>query len=144
MVVTAHGLTEDQARWTPGERLLPIIGIINHLAHVEWRWIQGRYLQHPFPPRREEFSVDAHMSLAEVVDAYWDQARQTDELVRAAPNLEVSCIGQEGDSPPAHILLGVSEPLDLRWVLLHLVEETAHHAGHADATREMLDGTKQS
>ncbi|MEO7556379.1 MAG: DUF664 domain-containing protein [Acidimicrobiales bacterium] len=31
--------------------------------------------------------------------------------------------------------------IDLRYVLLHLIEETAHHAGHADATREMLDGT---
>jgi hypothetical protein len=30
---------------------------------------------------------------------------------------------------------------DLRWVLLHLIEETARHAGHADATRELLDGT---
>jgi hypothetical protein len=39
-------------------------------------------------------------------------------------------------------LLGLAEPVDLRWVVLHLIEETAHHAGHADATREMLDGTR--
>ena len=31
--------------------------------------------------------------------------------------------------------------MDLRWVILHLINETARHAGHADATREMLDGT---
>jgi Protein of unknown function (DUF664) len=61
-------------------------------------------------------------------------------VVRSAPNLEVACLGTEGDGPPAHVLLGLSEPLDLRWVVLHLIEETAHHAGHADATREMLDG----
>jgi hypothetical protein len=36
----------------------------------------------------------------------------------------------------------LSEPeADLRWVLLHLINETARHAGHADATRELLDGT---
>ena len=33
------------------------------------------------------------------------------------------------------------EDRDLRWVLLHLINETARHAGHADATRELLDGT---
>ncbi len=142
VVATADSLTDDQARWTPDDRLLPIIGIINHLVHVEWRWIQGRSLGHPFPPRHEEFQLAPHISLADVVDAYWSQATETDALVRAAPSLEVACIGQEGGFPPAHVLLGVREPLDLRWVVLHLIEETAHHAGHADATREMLDGTK--
>lgn len=77
---------------TPDDRLLPIIGIINHLAHVEWRWIDGRYLCHEFPPK--------------------------------------------------HVLLGLEEPLDLRWAVLHLIEETARHAGHADVIRELLDGTK--
>ncbi len=59
-----------------------------------------------------------------------------------AENLEVSCLGCEGDGPPAHELLGLPQPIDLRWTVLHLIEETAHHAGHADATREMLDGTR--
>jgi len=40
------------------------------------------------------------------------------------------------------VVLGVPDPVDLRWVLLHLIEETAHHAGHADATRELIDGTR--
>jgi hypothetical protein len=62
--------------------------------------------------------------------------------VRAAPSLDVPCLGREGDWPPAHELLGVSQPLDLRWAVLHLIEETAHHAGHADATRELLDGRR--
>ena len=34
------------------------------------------------------------------------------------------------------------EGTDLRWVLLHLINETARHAGHADATRELLDGAR--
>jgi hypothetical protein len=75
-----------------------------------------------------------------VIDAYWNQAQHTDRLVRSAPSLEVHCPGCEGDGPPAHVLLGLETPLDLRWVVLHLIEETAHRAGHADATREMLDG----
>jgi hypothetical protein len=62
--------------------------------------------------------------------------------VRAAPSLDAPCLGDEGDRGPAHVLLGFDQPIDLCWVLLHLIEETAHHAGHADSTREMLDGTK--
>lgn len=139
VVATAAGLTDAQAGWTPEGRLLPIAGIINHLTHVESRWIDGRYLRCEFPPRDEEFRL-RDLSLARVIDAYWDRAQRTDEVVRSAPNLEVACLGTEGDGPPAHVLLGLSEPLDLRWVVLHLIEETAHHAGHADATREMLDG----
>jgi hypothetical protein len=40
------------------------------------------------------------------------------------------------------VLLGFDRAVDLRWVLLHVLEETAHHAGHADSTRELLDGEK--
>ena len=61
--------------------------------------------------------------------------------MREAPSLDVPCLGREGDGPPAHTLLGLDTPLDLRWAVVHLIEETAHHAGHADATRELLDGT---
>jgi Protein of unknown function (DUF664) len=141
VVATADGLTDDQAGWTPDGRLLPIGGVINHLTNVEWRWIEGRYLGSEFPPRDEEFRLH-DVSLADVIDAYWDQAQRTDQLVRTAPSLEVPCLGREGDEPPAHVLLGLAEPLDLRWAIVHLIEETAHHAGHADATREMLDGRK--
>jgi hypothetical protein len=140
VVATAAGLTDEQAAWTPAGRLLPISGIINHLTHVEWRWIDGRYLQSEFPPRVEEFQL-GDVTLAGVIDAYWERAQRTEEVVRSAPNLEVACLGREGDFPPAHVLFGLTDPLDLRWSVLHLIEETAHHAGHAEATREMLDGT---
>jgi hypothetical protein len=141
VVATAQGLTDEQGRWTPEGRLLPITGIINHLTFVERRWIDGRYLQLELPPRREEFR-GGDPSLATVVRGYRDRARRTEEIVRSAPSLAVHCLGQEHHSPPAHILLGLQQPVDLQWVLLHLIEETAHHAGHADATREMLDGEK--
>lgn len=142
VVATAAGLTEDELRWTPDGRLLPIIGVINHLAHMEWRWVEGRYLGSEFPPREDEFALGPEVTGAEVIDAYWQQSQRTEAIVRAAPSLDAPCLGDEGGRGPAHELLGFDDPVTLRWVLLHLVEETAHHAGHADATREMLDGTK--
>jgi hypothetical protein len=142
--VTADGLTDEQARWTPDGKLLPIIGIINHLTHVEWRWIDGRYLESEFPPRGEEFQLADDVALSDVIGAYRERERRTEEVVRAAPSLDVPCLGVEGTGPPAQVLLGLDAPIDLRWIVLHLIEETAHHAGHADSTRELLDGSKMS
>ena len=116
--------------------------MINHLTHVEWRWINGRYLGEPFPPRDEEFVLGPEVTGPEIVAAYTARADRTEEIVRAVPTLEVPCLGCEGDGPPAHELLGLPQPIDLRWTVLHLIEETAHHAGHTDATREMLDGAR--
>ena len=70
VVRAADGLTEAQLRWTPDGRLLPIIGVINHLTHVEWRWINGRYLGEPFPRRDEEFVLGTEVTGAEIVAAY--------------------------------------------------------------------------
>ena len=61
------------------------------------------------------------------VAAYRARATATNAAVRAMGSLAEPCQGEEGT--------------DLRWVLLHLINETARHAGHADATRELLDGT---
>ena len=59
--------------------------------------------------------------------AYRARAAATEAAVAAMPSLEQPCTMQQGT--------------DLRWVLLHLINETARHAGHADAVRELLDGT---
>jgi hypothetical protein len=138
------GLNEDDARWTPEGRLLPILGIIRHLTEVEWRWTNGRYLQEPVdpsggrvgqvPPGDAEFDVARDRTVDEVVAAYRARAARTAEIVRSAPDLDAPCPGSPNQPP--------RPGLYLRWVLLHLIEETAHHAGHADATREMLDGTR--
>ena len=65
--------------------------------------------------------------VVDAVRAYRERAVATDEAVRRLGDLTTPCT--EGEST------------DLRWVLLHLINETARHAGHADATRELLDGT---
>jgi len=142
VVATAHGMSDEQMRWTPDGRLLPILGVINHLSKMEWRWIEGRYLGSEFPTRHEEFRLDDGVTGEQVIGAYWEQSQRSERIVRAAASLDVLCLGDEGGRGPAHVLLGFAGPVDLRWVLLHIIEETAHHAGHADATRELIDGTR--
>jgi hypothetical protein len=120
------GLSEDQVRWTPDGALLPLIGIVNHLTHVEWRWLDGKMLGAETSRSEAEFRPGPELTASDAAARYRARAEATERTVRSLP---------------------VSEPCrdgsgrDLRWVLLHLIEETARHAGHADATRELLDGT---
>jgi uncharacterized damage-inducible protein DinB len=123
----AEGLDEEQARWRPDGKLISVAGIVNHLTHVEWRWIDGTLGGAEVSRSEGEFTVPADRPFADVLDAYRRRATVTDEKVRSA-DLRTPC------HRPGH------PGIDLRWVLLHLLEETARHAGHADATRELLDG----
>ena len=125
-----EGLDDEAARWTPEGRLIPLLGIVNHLTRVEWRWIDGAMLGQEVDRSEEEFRPGPELTLEAAVRAYRERAVATDEAVRRIGDLRTPCSEGSADNP-----------LDLRWVLLHLVNETARHAGHADATRELLDGT---
>ena len=122
-----EGLDNAQARWTPEGRLISLLGIVNHLAHVEWRWIDGGMLGEKVSRSEDEFSPGGELTVVAAVAAYRARAAATNAAVRAIRSLAEPCQREEGT--------------DLRWVLLHLINETARHAGHADATRELLDGT---
>ena len=74
----------------------------------------------------EEFSPGPELTVDAALVAYRARAAATDAAVRSMPSLTEPCA--EGDDT------------DLRWVLLHLINQTARHAGLADATRELLDG----
>jgi uncharacterized damage-inducible protein DinB len=124
-----EGVTEDQARWRPDGKLTSLLGIVNHLTHVEWRWIDGGFRGETTSRSEEEFHPGPELTVESATVAYRDRAKATEATVRSLPSLTAPTQGQRG------------EGTDLRWVLLHLINETARHAGHADAVRELLDGT---
>jgi uncharacterized damage-inducible protein DinB len=136
--VAAYGLTDEQARATPSTSSLSIGGLIKHVANVERDWID-MVLQ------RRGSSVDDYVSnfrlepgetLTSVLHLYDDVAQNTEAVIAGIPDL-----GQ-----PVPVPKGVPwfpddvEAWSVRWVLLHVIEETARHAGHADIVRESLDG----
>lgn len=127
VVRKSEGLSDEDARWTPDGALISVIGIVNHLTHVEWRWIDGALLGGAVNKSEDEYRPGPELTVAEAVDVYRARAAATDGVVRSMPSLDEHCRGRDNT--------------DLRWVLLHLINETARHAGHADATRELLDGT---
>jgi uncharacterized damage-inducible protein DinB len=119
------GLSDMDARWTPDGRLISLLGIVNHLTHLEWRWIDGAMLGEETSRDQAEFYPGAELTVDDAVGAYRERAAATDAYVRAT-SLSQPCRAGDGT--------------DLRWVMLHLINETARHAGHADSTRELLDG----
>lgn len=119
-------LDEDQARWTPDGRLMSVIGVVNHLTNVEQRWIDGRMSGTVTSRSDEEFRPGPELTVADAVARYRERAALTEAAVRAMP---LTTPAQDGTGR------------DLRWILLHMIDETARHAGHVDATRELLDGT---
>lgn len=127
-VARKASVDDRHAHWRPDGRLLSLVGIVNHLTHVEWRWVDGGFLGTPVDRSESEFHPGAELTVDAALAAYHERAGRTDALVRSI-SLDASCrlAGEEGVS--------------LRWVLLHLINETARHAGHADAVRELIDGT---
>ena len=126
VIRNVDGLSDEQARWTPEGKLLSPLGVMNHLTNVEWRWIDGGMLGAEVSRDEAEFHPGPELTVDAAVTAYRERAAATDAAVRTMA-LTDPCRRHEGAT--------------LRWVLLHLINETARHAGHADATRELLDGT---
>ena len=124
----AAGLTDEQARWQPDGKLLPLLGLVNHLTNVEWRWIDGAMLGRPTGKTPAEYFPGPELTIEAAIEAYRERAAATDAAVR-----------ELGD--PQTPARAAQDGTDLRFVLIHLINETARHAGHADAVRELLDGT---
>jgi hypothetical protein len=139
----AHGLTEAQARLTPSASALSIGGLIKHVATMERGWIDMVLQRQRHPARHEAasryedgFRLLPHETLADVLAAYATVAQETEAVVRAIPDLHQAVPVPTGVPWfPADV-----DAWTVRWVLLHLIEETARHAGHADIVRESIDG----
>ncbi|MEU3982553.1 DinB family protein [Streptomyces sp. NPDC026672] len=133
------GLTEEQARSRPSASELSLGGLLKHVAEVEQGWL-ARAKQEPPTVVRDASNWHECFVLtdAETVSgqlAYWEKvAAETEDHIRSAPSLDDTFpLPDEPWFPP-------DEAVSLRWLLLHLIRETARHAGHADIIRESLDG----
>ena len=136
--VAAFGLTDEQARATPTTSSLCIGGLIKHAAATERRWIATiqRRVEGPYLDYAANFRFGADDTLSDVLASYADAARETEEVLAGIADLGQPVPVPRG-SPwfPDDV-----EAWSVRWVLLHLIEETARHAGHADIIREAIDG----
>ncbi len=149
LIDTLQGLSDAEARMTPTASSLSLLSLIKHSAIWERRWFQvigmGRCLLGEWPDaRREEdedededernqadstFRLDDEDTVETVVEYYRNQIAVSNEILGTV-DLDSHCAWPE----MAH--------QNLRWVALHMLEETAHHVGHADIIRESIDATR--
>jgi uncharacterized damage-inducible protein DinB len=134
----AYGLTDEQARATPTASTLSIGGLVKHVTSTEQSWID-LVLQRNRESDEDDYLANFRLAPEETLA---DALKRYDEV--AAETAEV--IGRTDLGEPVPVPKGVPwfpadvEAWSVRWVLLHLIEETARHAGHADIIRESIDG----
>ncbi|RCG29448.1 DinB family protein [Sphaerisporangium album] len=132
-----EGLAEEDARATPlpTSPLMSISALVSHLRWVEYAWIQIRLLgeedRGPWTdddPDRE-MRIAAEIPLDRLLKEYEEQCARYRELVA------VTDLDTVAKKPTRS-----GEYVTLRWIMHHLIEETARHNGHIDILREMADG----
>jgi uncharacterized damage-inducible protein DinB len=142
---TVQNLTDEQAARRTTVSELCLGGLIKHVAETERHWVDfilegTKAMESDGEPDYTAFANGFRMlpgeTLTGLLETYDEVARRTDELVVSLPDLDLS-----HPLPPAPWF----EPgasWSARRVLMHIVAETAQHAGHADILRETLDGQK--
>ncbi|WP_282703553.1 DinB family protein [Streptomyces sp. CC219B] len=133
------GLTDEQASSRPSASELSLAGLVKHVAEVEQYWVSLAKGEPPAVKRdqsnwHECFVLVDGETVASQLD-YWEKvAAVTEEFVRSVPSLD------DTFALPDQPWFPKDERVSVRWLVLHLIRETARHAGHADIVRESLDG----
>jgi uncharacterized damage-inducible protein DinB len=111
---------------------LTLHGIVRHLEHVERSWFREVFAGEddlPYAWTEEdpdgELHVPADVTMAELLAAYAEESAVCDAVIAAAPSLDA---------------VSARRGFSLRWIVLHLIEETSRHLGHIDLLREQADG----
>ncbi len=132
----------DEAAWhTPA---LPsgwtVAGMMQHLGDMEGHWwrgvIEGHHVDLPYDEGRPAYDPAAPFRTdrpaERVLDYYREQCAYGDQVL-GSTSLSAAPVGRHGDDDAEFVPT-------VRWVVLHVIEETAAHTGHLEAARELLDG----
>jgi uncharacterized damage-inducible protein DinB len=142
VLLKTEGLSREQLAQQLPSSSLTLAGLLNHLALVEDSWFPVRFLGLPDDPLwagvdweadpDHEFHTALDLTPEELRERYRRACDRSREVVAQAGGLDQLSVGTSRRT---------GNRWDLRWVLLHLIEETARHAGHADLLRESIDGS---
>lgn len=144
LVRTVDGMTDEQAARRPTASHLCLGGIIKHVTHTESGWANfieegpsaiGMADEAAYRRHAEGFEM-GDATLGELLAGYEQAARRTDDLVAGLPTLDVA------HPLPEAPWFEADAWWSARRTLLHIIAETAQHAGHADIIRETIDGAK--
>jgi hypothetical protein len=142
---TAKDLSDDQASERATTSELCVGGLIKHVTAVEDRWLdfieQGPSAMAGMTPEAMEAHANSFRmlpgeTLTELLDRYEQVQARSEKLLRDLPSLD------DAHPLPEAPWFEVGAQWSARRVFLHILAETAQHAGHADIIREALDGAK--
>ncbi|SHN28508.1 DinB family protein [Cryptosporangium aurantiacum] len=124
-------LSESEARRSVVPSGTSLAGLVKHLTVAERYWFRHVWAGDPGVEwDRHSWDVADDVTVDQLIDDYREAWKESDRLIEAAPDLDAPCAEEYR-----------SHRLSLRWVLVHMIEETSRHAGHADITRELIDGS---
>jgi uncharacterized damage-inducible protein DinB len=133
VVRCVEGIGADQARRTLVPSGTSLVGLVRHLCEVENFWFRHSFAKEkgvPFYGRGDEaWSSGDEAEIDEALERYRDACAAGNRIVRGASSLDDLAARPYGD-----------DQVSLRWIMVHMIEETARHAGHADILRELIDG----
>jgi uncharacterized damage-inducible protein DinB len=135
MIRKIEGLDSEGLRRSPVASGTSLGGLVKHLAYVERHWFGSAYggltLDYPWTDEDPDadFRLDDDETAESLTDFYQAECKRSRGMVAANPDLDRVVPASRG------------RMVSLRWILVHMIEETARHAGHADIIREMVDGT---
>jgi uncharacterized damage-inducible protein DinB len=128
-----EGLDDEQLRRPMTPTGTNLLGLVKHLASVEYGWFCETFGRKSEAIPFDEADPDADMraapdeTTADIIDYYRRARTAADQVIN---ELDVEHLGTAW----------FGDPVSLRWVLIHMIEETARHAGHMDILRELVDG----
>jgi len=127
------GLGEEDLRRRMTPSGTSLLGLVKHLGAVEYGWFCDTFGRETEPLPFDDDDPDADLRVephetATDILAFYARANAAADAVIAELDIEALGTAWFGD------------PVTLRWVLIHMVEETARHAGHMDIVRELVDG----
>ena len=134
LILKVGGLTKEQATRRLVPSLTTLLGLVKHLAYVEAGWFQEQFagLEIDYPDFEDDPDVDFRIEEDETVESilelYKSMCEESRRMVANASLDDLSKRASRGTKK------------SLRWIYLHMIEETARHAGHADILRELTDG----
>jgi len=141
LAMKASGLSQAQLAQRIPTSTLTLAALLKHMALVEDSWFTERFAGEPMPAPFDDVDWDAdrdwEMTTAVddtpewLIQRYDEACERSRAVVAAAASLDQLAIAGRS---------GSGEIFTLRWILFHMIEETARHNGHADLLREAIDG----
>ncbi|NLU70206.1 DinB family protein [Streptomyces sp. HNM0574] len=136
LLAKCGGLTGEQlVLRSAGRSTLSLLGLVRHLADCERWWFRRWFGGETELPHRffTEDRLEDDFDAAEAAHAPEDFAAYEEEVTAARAAVHGRPLDTAFRRP-------TGEPADLRWLLLHMIQEYARHNGHADLLREHIDG----